>query len=148
MERGRRFKVSLVRIGCAAHARRKFDVALKSGDRKALWFTAEFRRLYRIESGARELTHDQRHEIRQREAPQIWAAMKQRAETLQKERGLLPKSRLGKAVSYLINEYEALIGYLQSGRYEIDNNLVENSIRGPAVGRRRWLFTDPHHWRG
>ncbi|MBX3732414.1 MAG: transposase [Verrucomicrobiae bacterium] len=53
---------------------------------------------------------------------------------------LLPQSSLGKAVSYLLNEYEALIGYLESGRFEIDNNLVENSIRGPAVGRRRWLF--------
>ena len=55
-------------------------------------------------------------------------------------RRLLPESRLGKAVSYLLNEYEALIGYLLSGRYQIDNNLVENSIRIPAVGRRRWLF--------
>jgi len=53
---------------------------------------------------------------------------------------LLPQSQIGKAVRYLLNEYEALIGYLQSGDYQIDNNLVENSIRGPAVGRRRWLF--------
>ena len=35
---------------------------------------------------------------------------------------------------------EALIGYLRDGRFEIDNNLVENSIRPTAVGRRRWLF--------
>jgi hypothetical protein len=53
---------------------------------------------------------------------------------------LLPNSSLGKAVSYLINEYKALIGYLESGTYQIDNNLVENSVRVPAVGRRRWLF--------
>ena len=43
-------------------------------------------------------------------------------------------------VSYFLNEYEALTGYLQSPTYRIDNNLVENSIRVPAVGRRRWLF--------
>jgi transposase len=53
---------------------------------------------------------------------------------------LLPKSTLGKAVNYFINEYEALQGYLHDGRYEIDNNLIENSIRPTAVGRRRWLF--------
>ena len=53
---------------------------------------------------------------------------------------LLPQSPLGKAVRYLLNEYDALIGYLQSGDLQIDNNLVENSIRSPAVGRRRWLF--------
>ena len=33
-----------------------------------------------------------------------------------------------------------LTGYLDDGDYLIDNNLVENSIRIPAVGRRRWLF--------
>ena len=53
---------------------------------------------------------------------------------------LLPKSTLGKAVNYFINEYQALLGYLRDGRYEIDNNLIENSIRPTAVGQRRWLF--------
>ncbi|MCP5526600.1 MAG: transposase [Verrucomicrobiales bacterium] len=37
---------------------------------------------------------------------------------------------------YLINEYPTLIGYLESGTYLIDNNLVENSIHVPVVGRR------------
>ena len=68
----------------------------------------------------------------------IWEKLQQEAQALQPQ--LLPKSRLGKAVNYLLNEYTALTGYLQSGTYEIDNNLVENSIRVPAVGRRRWLF--------
>lgn len=130
----------LNRIGCAAHSRRKFYGALKSGDRRALWFVAQFRQLYRIERQTKDLTDDQRHEIRQREAPQIWAAMKERAEALQKQPGLLPQSSLGKALRYLINEYQPLTGYLQSGRYKIDNNLIENSIRVTAVGRRRWLF--------
>src|SRR5690606_27334266 len=53
---------------------------------------------------------------------------------------LLPQSTLGKAVNYFLNDYDALIGYLDDGRFEIDNNLVENSIRPTAVGRKRWLF--------
>ena len=52
----------------------------------------------------------------------------------------LPKSALGNAVRYFKNEYGALIGYRQDGRYEINNNLVENAIGPTAVGRRRWLF--------
>ena len=128
----------LVRIGCAAHSRRKFHRALKDGDRRAIWFIGQFRQLYRIEREAKDFSPAARHELRQQRAPQIWAAIKERAQELQP--GLLPQSSLGKAVSYFLNEYEALIGYLQSGSYEIDNNLVENSIRVPAVGRRRWLF--------
>jgi transposase len=128
----------LVRIGCAAHSRRKFHRALKDGDRQAIWFIGQFRQLYRLEREAKSLTPDQRHQLRQQQAAPIWALLMERAQALQPQ--LLPQSSLGKAVSYLINEYTALIGYLQSGRYEIDNNLVENSIRVPAVGRRRWLF--------
>jgi transposase len=128
----------LVRIGCAAHSRRKYHRALKDGDRRAIWFIGQFRQLYRLERETKSLTPDQRYQLRQKEAAPIWALLKEQAHALQAQ--VLPQSSLGKALSYLINEYEALIGYLKSGQYEIDNNLVENSIRVPAVGRRRWLF--------
>lgn len=128
----------LIRIGCAAHSRRKFRRALRDGDRGAIAFIAQFRRLYRIEAQTRDLTAQERHAVRQQEAAPIWSQMLQDAQALKPQ--LLPKSSLGKAVSYLINEYPALIGYLESGTYMVDNNLVENSIRIPAVGRRRWLF--------
>lgn len=129
---------NLRRIGCAAHCRRKFRRALRDGDRRAIPFIAQFRRLYRIEAQTKDLTPQERHQVRQREATAIWARLEQDAQALRPQ--LLPKSSLGKAVSYLINEYQALIGYLESGTYQIDNNLVENSVRVPAVGRRRWLF--------
>lgn len=128
----------LIRIGCAAHSRRKFRRALRDGDRRAIAFIAQFRRLYRIERETKDLAPEERHQIRHKEAAPIWAQLQRDAQALQLQ--LLPKSSLGKALSYLINEYPALIGYLESGTYLIDNNLVENSIRVPAVGRRRWLF--------
>jgi transposase len=128
----------LRRIGCAAHSRRKFRRALRDGDRRAIAFIAQFRRLYWIEAQTKHLQAQERHALRQQEAAPIWSQMLQDAQTLQPQ--LLPQSSLGKAVSYLINEYPALIGYLESGTCMIDNNLVENSIRVPAVGRRRWLF--------
>jgi transposase len=128
----------LARIGCAAHSRRKFHRALKDGDRRAIGFMGQFRQLYRIEREAQALSVAERHQRRQQEAAPIWARLKEQAQSLQPQ--LLPQSSLGKAVSYLINEYQALIGYLEAGHYRIDNNLVENSIRIPAVGRRRWLF--------
>lgn len=43
-------------------------------------------------------------------------------------------------MNYFLNQYHALVGYRQDGRFEIDNNLIENDIRPTAVGRKRWLF--------
>ena len=80
------------------------------------------RKKYREEKGARA----------------IWEEMKAKALELQPR--LRPQSRLGKAVSYLQNEYEPLVGYLRDGRFEIDNNGCENCLRPVAVGRKRWLF--------
>jgi len=128
----------LARIGCAAHSRRKFHRALKDGDPRAVWFIGRFRQLYRIEREAKNLRPEDRHQIRQEQAAPIWASLQERAQALHPQ--LLPKSSLGKAVSYFLNEYVALTGYLKSGTFMIDNNLIENSIRVPAVGRRRWLF--------
>ena len=66
--------------------------------------------------------------------------MKRRALELRANPRLLPKSSLGKAVNYFLNEYTAVVGYLRDGRFEIDNNLVENDVRPSVVGRKRWLF--------
>jgi len=129
------------RIGCAAHSRRRFHVAARQGLTQAIWFIGQFRRLYKIEDQAREaqLQPEQRHALRQeKDASSIWVSMKERAEELRD--GLLPKSTMGKAVNYFLNEYEVLIAYLENGRLEIDNNLVENSIRPTCVGKKRWLF--------
>ncbi|GMV27843.1 MAG: transposase [Phycisphaerae bacterium] len=128
----------LKRIGCAAHARRKFHRAVKDKDRRAIAFMGRFRQLYAFEREWRDWESARRHELRQKEAKPVWEELKREAEALQPR--LLPQSSLGKAVSYLLNEYGALTGYLDDGDYLIDNNLVENSIRIPAVGRRRWLF--------
>ncbi len=47
---------------------------------------------------------------------------------------------VGSALRYFLDEYDALTGHLRDGWFKIDNNLIENSIRPSAVGKRRWLF--------
>jgi len=128
----------IVRIGCLAHARRYFYKALQESLGEAVWFIGKIRELYRIEYAARALDHTERHALRQVQAPPLWAVLQARAEELRPK--LLPQSTMGKAVNYFLNEYKALEGYLRDGRFEIDNNLIENAIRPTAVGRRRWLF--------
>ncbi len=53
-----------------------------------------------------------------------------------------PTSATGKALHYLHNEWPRLIGYLDDGRLEIDNNAAENAIRPFVIGRKNWLFSD------
>jgi len=126
------------RIGCLAHARRRFYEALKENLPDAVWFISQIRLLYKIEDQVRELDGTERQTFRQQNAPSIWKGLQSKAEELKPK--LLPKSTMGKAISYFLDEYQALTGYLRDPRYRIDNNLVENAIRPTAVGRKRWLF--------
>jgi transposase len=131
---------TLRRLGCLSHARRRFYTAAEESCPQALWFIAQIRQLYLIEDEIRAASDAERKTVRRAKAPPFWRALKQRALKLQADPGCLPKSSLGKAVNYFLNEYTALVGYLRDGRFEIDNNLVENDVRPAVVGRKRWLF--------
>jgi transposase len=133
-----RMESRIERIGCLAHSRRRFYAALQQNLPDAIWFISQIRRLYQIEDEARELGPAQRQVFRQQQAPAIWEALQARAVELQPK--FLPKSTIGSALRYFLGEYQALTGYLRDGRYEMDNNLIENSIRPSAIGKRRWLF--------
>ncbi|HXP58853.1 MAG TPA: IS66 family transposase [Dongiaceae bacterium] len=132
--------LELKRLGCLAHTRRLFRKAAGEASAEAIWFIAQIRQLYRIEDEVREASPEERTAVRRQKAPAFWRAMKRHALELQAEPRFLPQSSLGKAVNYFLKEYTPLVGYLRDGRFEIDNNLVENDIRPEAVGRRRWLF--------
>lgn len=131
---------TLKRIGCTTHARRKFYKALLESCSEALWFIGQMRQLYQLERALKDASPEERRNGRLQKAPAIWLAMKRRAEAIRADPRVLPKSTLGNAVRYLLNEYTALVGYLRDGRFEIDSNLVENDVRPSAVGKKRWLF--------
>jgi len=57
---------------------------------------------------------------------------------------VLPKSALGVAIAYTHNLWPRLIRYIDDGRFQIDNNLIENSIRPVALGRKNYLFAGSH----
>ena len=137
----------MVHLGCLAHARRKFDEALKA--RKAVGnggLAAEglalIQKIYRIEKVAREakLTPDQRKQLREEKARPVWNELRQ---WLDAKRGQVPpQSLIGKALGYLDNQWAGLIRVLDDGRLEVDNNHCENAIRPFVMGRKAWLFSD------
>ena len=51
-----------------------------------------------------------------------------------------PKSPMGKALAYTLGLWPRLRSYVQHGHYLIDNNLIENTIRPMAIGRKNYLF--------
>ena len=52
----------------------------------------------------------------------------------------LPQGLLGQAIDYALSRWAALTRYVDDGRLEIDNNLIENAIRPSALGKKNWLF--------
>lgn len=123
---------------CMAHARRKFDEAKSSHPSLAAEALAMFQELYDLEDQARELTADKRQALREREAAPVLARLRQWLD----EQGpkTLPKLKLGEAIGYLRNQWEALTSYVRDGRLPIDNNDTERDLRQLTVGRKNWLF--------
>jgi len=55
-------------------------------------------------------------------------------------RKTLPQGLLGRAIDYALKRWEALTRFVEDGRLEIDNNLIENAIRPSALGKKNRLF--------
>lgn len=127
-------------LGCMAHARRKFEHALDNDLQRAEKALGFFQKLYAIERYCRDndLSAEQRLQQRQQQAKPILKAFNDWLE--QQATHLLPKSAIAKAIGYTLNRWKYLERYCLDGRFEIDNNLVENSIRPVALGRKNYLF--------
>ena len=137
--------------GCLAHARRNFHDAIQALPKdkrqvigKAHQGLAYCNRLFDIE-----------RDMRRRPRPPT--PQERHAERLQRSRPLLeefhawlgalqpvvvPKSALGKAVGYCLNQWEKLGRFMEDGRLEIDNNRAERSIKPFVIGRKAWMFSN------
>lgn len=47
---------------------------------------------------------------------------------------------MGQAITYTLNQWEALCTFTTDGDLAIDNNAAENALRRVAIGRKNWLF--------
>ena len=139
-------------VCCWAHARRKFVAALEGGEACAQAALEWIGQLYAIErellpllppsddaeaTQQRRQREDQRKQWRQLQAGPVLAELKK---WLQEQKGkVLPKSALGQAVGYALNNWEALVRYQEQGYLAIDNNLSERTLRAIAIGRNNWV---------
>jgi len=129
----------LVRAACNAHARRYVYEAREHHPLEATQLLALYRRLYDIEDQARGKSPQEVLALRRESSVPIMAQLRQWLDSDAAER-VLPKSRLGEAVRYLKNQWDALTVFLGDGRVPIDNNEVEQLMKQVATGRKNWLF--------
>jgi transposase len=134
----------LTHVGCMAHARRKFNEAVKAQGKKkqrgkAHRGLALIQKLYRVEKQIRKLTPEACHAHRYRHARPILDELRAWLDDVLPQ--VPPTSATGRALNYLNNEWDKLIRYLDDGRLAIDNNGAENAIRPFVVGRKNWLFS-------
>jgi transposase len=129
-------------IGCWAHVRRKFFEAKEQAPRQAGLILHMMGNLYRCEERLRErrASPKLRALARSLACAQLIERIHRTLLLWKKQNRFLPQSNMGKAIKYALDEWTSLLLYLQDGRLEIDNNLVENVIRPTAVGKKNWLF--------
>ena len=137
-QRTREIKLS----GCWAHARRKFHEAREQTPGRAGWILRQIQHLYRIEARLRETKAGPalRQSVRSHQSRPIVERLRQTLVLFKSSRRHLPQSLLGQAIDYALGQWTTLEVYLEDGRVEIDNNLVENAIRPTAIGKKNWLF--------
>ena len=129
----------ITEAGCWAHVRRKFfEVDKAQPDGFAHEVLESIAALYGIEKQIAGQNPQARREVRQARAGPVIEQLHKR---LQKVRSEIPKKLpLAKAIHYALVRWKALVGYLDNGLIEIDNNAIERQIRPIALGRKNYLF--------
>ena len=135
-------------VACWAHARRKFFEAQQTDPERALYVLGVIRQLYAVEKRARQEKErlalpwadygELRLRLRQEQCAPILTTLCQWLR--EQQRQVLPKSPIGEAITYALNQWEALLRYTAHGFLDIDNNAAERALRPIAVGRKNYLF--------
>lgn len=144
----------LTHLHCWAHARRALVDVIKAAGinpkkipakppdkiRRPLKGLGYIRTLYTIERRIKDYAPEDRYRVRQAECLPVLDKLRTWVTQLRPK--VAPKTELGKALGYLHNQWDGLAACFEDGRYQIDNNRVENAIRPFCLGRRAWLFAD------
>jgi transposase len=134
---------------CWSHVRRRFYELAQSGPAPiATEALARIAAIYQIESDIRGQPAEERRAIRQRDSQPLVAAFEP---WLRQKLALISqKTKLAEAIRYALTRWEGLSLFLDDGRVEIDNNVVEREIRPLALTRKNALFagsdSGADHW--
>jgi transposase len=133
-------KAGVKLFGCLAHGRRGFFEAKEQAPQVAGWILNQIGILYGWEEQMRQSRAgpSRREALRASHSRMVMKRLHRALEKLAPR--YLPRSPMGQAISYALNQWALLECFLEHGEVEIDNNLVENAIRPTAIGKKNWLF--------
>ena len=125
---------------CLTHIRRGFTKALDARERNAARIIHLIAYLYHLEEQLRSQQAGPalREATRASHSAPRLSFIKKYLHRIRSRH--LPQSLMGQAITYALNQWPRLNAYLKDGRVEIDNNLIENSIRPLKLGAKNYLF--------
>jgi transposase len=129
----------IVRAACHAHARRYVFEAREYHPQEGAYLLALYRRLFDVEDQARGQSAEEVLALRQQHSAPLMEELRAWLDGEAAQRAL-PKSLLGKTITYLKNQWEPLSVFLRDGRVPLDNNETEQLMKQVATGRKNWLF--------
>lgn len=140
----------VLEVACWIHARRYWHQSLDNDPLRANQALGYIGRLSQIEAQLRQAYPPRNLQgernfaavaaVRQEHARPILADFKSWLDTQNEDRRVLPKSPLRAALTYTLNQWEALCRYTDQGFLSFDNNVAERLVKIPAIGRKNYLF--------
>lgn len=135
-------------VGCWSHARRNFvdavevlsPMAKAKGDTAGHQGLEYCNKLFAIERDLHDLTPEERFAGRRERSEPVLAQFRAWLDAMAIE--TLPKTPIGKAVRYGLNQWSKLTAFMLDGRLELSNNRAERSIKPFVIGRKNWLFAN------
>jgi transposase len=139
---------AIIEVACWAHARNKFRDAEATDPERALAAKAWVRKLYDVEDEAK--AEVARLDLVGAAAAAVFLRLRQEKSVpllttlcqwlLAQKVQVLPKSPIAAAITYALNQWEALKRYTTDGELHIDNNISERTLKLIGIGRNNWLF--------
>jgi len=124
-------------VACWAHARRYFYEARDHDPKRSAVVLALIQDLFKIEERGKRVSPEARLALRRREAAPVLKRLSKVLDAFALE--VLPKGGIGRGITYVTNQWAALVQYLERPDLSISNNAAERQVRPVAVGRKNWL---------
>ena len=137
---------NITRVGCLAHARRKFVETKDISDKSSFSYKysteiiKQMNYIFKLEKQKKILESNDFDTLRETEIKDALESLK--TMLLKYSDEALPKSNFGKAIQYALNQFDSFEVVLKDSRLEFSNNAAERAIKPFVMGRKAWLFSN------